>query len=307
MQFDVIIPSKGRKEDIYRMIDSIFTSTELPKNIIIIDQSDKPYDLHKYENKGINIIHHIDPTVSGASVARNIGVDLATSEYVFIFDDDIILDANFFEVINKHFKEFPKVVGICGRQKNSKSSRLKVFIFSLFHVGEFKDERKKYNSGLIKEGIYPVTMLSGGIVGFKREIFNEIRFDDIYIRGSLGEDRDFSYRLSRKYPLMFATDALAIHNHSKIGRYDVVEEYACKVASYSVFYIKNMKKNIKNYISYKLVIAGIWLDALFYSMKHKNLSGIRGIKKGYSYIKNNFEGVPFIDSDKYRERYISKK
>ncbi len=305
MTFDVIIPTKNRQADIYRLLDSIYKSTVLPSTIIIVDQSTTSYDLTGFNNS-ISVVHHYDPSISGASVARNVGIEYSKADCVYILDDDLVLDENFFEVINKYFKEFPDAMGICGRQKNSRSSRLKVLAFSFFHIGEFKDERKKYNSGYIKKGIYPVHMLSGGIVGYRRKVFEEYLFDDLYINGSLGEDADFSYRVAKKYPIMFAADALALHNHSQIGRYDVTEDYACKIASYALFFRKNITKSFYNWFCYMLVIVGVWVDASSYSAKHRNLLGFKGILKGYSYIKHDFEGVPFIDCEKFKERYVLK-
>ena len=297
--FDVVIPTKNRPEDLHRLLDSIRASTVYPKRIVIIDQSEEKQTINPPNyNDTIEIVHIHDTAVSGLTAAKNLGISKCKSDIVFFFDDDIILDPDFFEIIMNHFKENPKIVGICGRQKNSKSSKFKLLAFNIFHFGEFKDERKKYNSGLAKPGLYRTSILPGGITAYKRKLFTEYHFDEVLVKYCLGEDMDLSYRVGKKYKLAFATDATALHNHSQIGRYDPIESYACKVASYTYFYKKNVKKNAFNSFSYFMVILGIVADALAYSVKNKNLDAIRGLKKGKRYVKTDFRETPFIDYER---------
>ena len=145
-------------------------------------------------------------------------------------------------------------------------------------------------------------ILPGGITAYRREVFENFRFDEVLIRYCLGEDMDFSYRVGKQYSLAFATDATALHNHSPVGRYDAEESFACKVAGYAYFYGKNVEKTFRNALAYFWVKAGIFFDACAYSAKHRNLHAFRGLKRGRKYLKDDFRGVPFIDYDKYRKK-----
>lgn len=301
--YSVVIPTKNRPEDLKKLCDSLISQTEKPSQIVIIDQSEENNIRDMKVPDQIELKHLRCPNVTGLTQAKNIGVRECTNEIIFFFDDDIICDEDFCEKIMTHFRKNPQLYGICGRQKNSKSSKMKVLAFSFFHQGAFKDIRKKCNSGYVKSALVETNVLPGGITAYKREVFDEFQFDELLIRYCLGEDMDFSYRVYSKYKLAFATDALALHNHSQVGRYNALESYACKVAGYAYFYKKNVKKNIIANLSYKLVNWGIIVDALTYSIKHKNLDAILGYKKGKGYLKKNFYGVPFLDYERMKEKY----
>ena len=296
MNFDIVIPTMNRPEDLERLIDSISRSTELPQKVIIIDQSK---NTPKFITSELFEVHHINTTdVSGLTAAKNKGVQYCNSDIIHFFDDDIIVDPDYFETIHKHFIENPQYVGICGRQKNSKSSRMKLLAFSFFHIGAFSDIRKKCNSGYVKKSLVDTNILPGGITAYKKSVFDEFSFDETLVKYCLGEDMDFSYRVSKKYKLAFATDALALHNHSAIGRYDAKEAFACKVAGYSYFYEKNMSKRIFDKFAYSLVILGIIADSLAYTCSKMDLTAIKGVSKGFHYIRNKYSGVPFLDVNK---------
>lgn len=296
MMFTVVVPTKNRPQDLANFLSSVQTQTTMPYKVVIVDQSDVKSDVDfvgEYPN--LNIKYLYNPNLSGLCAAKNYGIKHMEGEICFFFDDDIILDSDFFEKIVNHFDRNPNYAGICGRQKNSKSSRLKVVAFETFHRGPFRDIRKKCNSGYVNVALVPTNILPGGITAYKREVLEQYSFDETLIKYCLGEDMDFSYRVSQKYPLAFATDALALHNHSVIGRYDVLESYACKVAGYNFFYNKNIKKGHK--LSLWLVHLGIVFDALAYSLKNHNIIALQGIKKGRQYVNNDFHGVPFIKSE----------
>lgn len=292
IKFDVVIPTKNRPDDLRNIMCSIDSQSIAPANVIVVDQSDNKQLITC--SKKYNIIHIHNPCISGLTEAKNIGVDSSLSDLIFFFDDDIILDANFFEIMINYFRENKHLSGICGRQKNSKSSTLKILFFDLFHIGDFKDIRKKCNSGKVKNDLINTNILPGGITAYRRGIFKDYRFDENLIKYCLGEDMDFSYRASKSYKFAFATKALALHNHSQIGRYDPLLSFTCKVVGYAYFYKKNLKKNLGNKFSYFWVEIGVFFDALQYFFSKGDISSIKGFCKGIKMIaRNNFD-VPFI-------------
>ncbi len=294
MEFDIVIPTKDRPEDLKRLIDSIDNSTKLPKNVIIVDQSFNV--LSKIVSNKYNVNHIHAKNITGLCDAKNLGVSFCKSDIIHFFDDDIIVDPDYFEIINRHFEQHPEYCGICGRQKNSKSSIIKIVAFSFFHIGSFKDIRKKCNSGYVKKPLVETNILPGGITAYKRIVFDSFKFDDVLIKYCLGEDMDFSYRVSKKFRLAFATNALALHNHSQIGRYDPLESFACKMAGYSYFYKKNLTSSFLDRFAYTMVLCGVIFDAMSYTFSHRDMDALKGIRKGLHYVRHKFEGVPFIDS-----------
>lgn len=296
MKFDVVIPTKNRPDDLNRLFESITKQIEKPARVVIIDQSDNIAVQKESGDFEVNHVHA--PYVSGLTAAKNLGVSYCNSEIVYFFDDDIILDPDFFQIMNSHFENDPEIYGMCGKQKNCKDSFINILFFSLFHIGAYKDIRRKCNSGYIKELLVKTNIISGGITGYRRKVFDDYLFDEGLVRYCLGEDMDFSYRVSRHHTICFATDALALHNHSQIGRYDAKESYACKVAGFSYFYDKNLTKTFFNKLSYSLVLVGIVVDALYYTISHFSMDALKGIIKGRKYVRGHYKNVPFIDVNK---------
>jgi len=295
--FSVIIPTKNRYPDLKKCVNSILESDSIPSEIIVVDQSDSFEDI---VFEGYNQIKHIkDNEITGLCNAKNIGVENASYDILFFFDDDIIVYKDFFSTILKTFHENENIAGISGKQVNSKSSRLKVSAFNFFHRGPYKDIRKKFNSGFFKEDVIITNVLPGGVTAYRKKVFDDFSFDETLIKYCLGEDFDFSYRVSKKYSLALQQSARVIHNHSLSGRYDAIESFACKVASYYYFLVKNLNgtKKAKHY--YNLVRAGLWFDAFFYMVTHFSFASFKGIRKGKKYIKSGLKNVPFINYEKF--------
>lgn len=87
----VIIPYYKSKDTIDRAVDSVLNQTVLPKEIIIIDDySDNYEDEEKLkelsENELVNL-QRLNEN-SGPGIARNVGINHATSKYIAFLDSD---------------------------------------------------------------------------------------------------------------------------------------------------------------------------------------------------------------------------
>ena len=65
----IVIASKNRPADIDRALRSIRAQPTQPDRIIVVDQSEQPYDLPP----GNDLLHHYDPAIPGLTVARTVG------------------------------------------------------------------------------------------------------------------------------------------------------------------------------------------------------------------------------------------
>ncbi|WP_243699218.1 glycosyltransferase family 2 protein [Flavobacterium hiemivividum] len=107
---DVIIPTIGRKKYLYDVLCDLRSQTNLPKNVIIVEQntildsvSELDY-LHKEEWPFT--VKHIFTHLPGACNARNIALKVIESEWIFLADDDIRVSQNF---IQKAFENITKL------------------------------------------------------------------------------------------------------------------------------------------------------------------------------------------------------
>lgn len=90
---DVLIPTLGRKKYLKDVLDDLAKQTHLPKNVIIVEQHpdenmDTELDYIKNESWPF-VIKHTFIHKLGACNARNIGLDMIESKWLFMADDDI--------------------------------------------------------------------------------------------------------------------------------------------------------------------------------------------------------------------------
>lgn len=80
VEISVIIPTRNRLESLIETIKSIYKSDYVPKQIVIIDQSEKVYsdkiktELKRFNNIEITYYYQNEPSLTKA---RNKGIELA--------------------------------------------------------------------------------------------------------------------------------------------------------------------------------------------------------------------------------------
>ncbi|HFG0564407.1 TPA: glycosyltransferase family 2 protein [Flavobacterium psychrophilum] len=172
---DVLIPTIGRKPFLYDVLKDLSKQTILPKNVIIIEQNPlagSTSELDYLQDKNWPFaIKHIFTHRSGACNARNLGLKEIKSEWIFLADDDIRFESDFFEEV------FQKIACI-GE---------KAYTISCLRAGEKKE---------FKMPVQWNTFGSGCSVVKKTEL-EGINFDLRYEFG-FGEDADFGMQLRNK-------------------------------------------------------------------------------------------------------------
>ena len=143
MKFSVIIPTYNREKDLGDCLNSILRQILLPSEVLIVDDGELPSIFidefkEKFKNRGIRFIYYQKDHSKerrGSSESRNIGFKMVSQRIVFILDDDVILDDDFFEKIIEVWRENknPKLIGVAGIIKNyRKKSKLEKFYNKIF-------------------------------------------------------------------------------------------------------------------------------------------------------------------------------
>ena len=94
----VLIPTLGRAQYLHDVLKDLTKQTLMPVEVIIIEQDDSEIvktelNYLEAENWPFKIIHKLI-SQTGACNARNVGLNLVASDYVFMADDDIRFDEN---------------------------------------------------------------------------------------------------------------------------------------------------------------------------------------------------------------------
>jgi glycosyltransferase involved in cell wall biosynthesis len=100
---DLIVPTLGRKKHLYNFLKDLEKQTYDLNQVIIIEQNDdknsvSELDFLQKEAWSFSVVHQFTHQ-TGACNARNIALDLVDADYVFLADDDIRIDSDFFETV----------------------------------------------------------------------------------------------------------------------------------------------------------------------------------------------------------------
>ncbi len=111
----VIVPIFNVEEYISKCLDSIINNTYNNLQIIVIDdgstdRSSLIVDEYAKRDKRISVIHQKN---QGVSIARNVGLSLATGDYICFIDSDDIVSERYFEFLLKAHIQFNADITIC--------------------------------------------------------------------------------------------------------------------------------------------------------------------------------------------------
>lgn len=290
MRISVVIPTKDRFQEICLCIDSISNQSILPNEIIIIDSGENSR-LDFILNKKIPTIVpfvkllHMKASLTGA---RNIGVQHSTGDIVFFFDDDVVLDRDYIKQVMTVFMNNPeeKIGGVMGNIVNLKRdvTSLSAIVKRLLFWDHFGDGRflpsglPTYVHG--QEKVVTTEFLSGCMSAYSRKVLNEFVFDESL--GRIGgysylEDADMSYRVSRRYALVYTPFAKLEHHPSPKGRIDRCSLTKALVFNHLYLFEKNMPKRLSTLLSFYVSLFGyLFFTGLFQGSPQ----GIIGCLKG---------------------------
>jgi len=237
MQVSIIIPTYYRAGDLSVLLDSILEQTIKPLEVIIVDDTpsndikavyeDKK---EKFKDKGIDIVYVKNPKERSLAIARNIGVSIAKGEIILFLDSDTVIAPDYIENVLRVFQKFPNALGVQGHilienTPKTTTDRLKfvainnirkMFVLPYLTINSCK----LFEYPILLTDIINCQWLSGSNMAFRREIFNEFKFDENLLKYAYMEDLLFTHSLYRKYPqsLYITPHAKIIHKWSEEGR-----------------------------------------------------------------------------------------
>ena len=206
----IIIATKNRPVEIERCLASMHTQTHPPAEVLVIDQSARPYSLRAFPQ----LRHVYEPRLSGAAAARNFGAQLSTADILLFIDDDVELLPGTLAALARAFDAAPDAIGMqcLDELSHGDRGRLAEALEFLFDRGPFM--RHPY----WRDGVEYRTWLSGYAMAFRSRLFDKERLDDSLLGYSYGEDWEFSQRARRYGTLRIASGAGVLHHESSTNR-----------------------------------------------------------------------------------------
>ncbi|MDP3086727.1 MAG: glycosyltransferase family 2 protein [Methylotenera sp.] len=283
-----VIPTKNRPHDLIKAVSSVISQTRLPDELIIVDQSSDDKSLvlvdalmMKYSNVQLIYIH--DPLISGLVDAKRVAVENAVGNIICFLEDDVILETDFIEQIEKGFVEKSDMLGCCGIITNPpQQTVIYEVLFKLFHRGIFKDIRVglygKFSGR--ENSLISSDKLSGGLSAWHRDVFKVVSFD-VSNGFHMFEDVDFSTRVSRIFGsrLYINPNARLAHYCSPVNREILGQRQKRKLTECIVYY-KKRRSWPGATLALIWLLLGMFLEVLFQSYSARSFEPVQGYFSG---------------------------
>lgn len=262
----VVIPCFNAEGTIEKALDSVFSQVFDHWTIVVVDDGStdsSPEILREYAAHHTGLVRVVKSVNKGACHARNLGVSLASTEFVAFLDSDDTWNQEKLTQQISYLEDHPNVVGVTSRfrKKNRATGRLSrtlSFDWSQESLQEWALLGKKapaLNSTLVVR-----TAVFRSIGGFDERLV------------SFAEDLDLSWRLLRAGPLHALPDCLVTllispgQNHRNgSGMADALRLFFAKIMRENPQLAMRAEKNLRIYEALSLVRGG------------KATQGVRGL------------------------------
>lgn len=198
--FSVIIPIFNKEKFVQNTLQSILNQTFSDFEIIIVndgstDESEKVVS----EFQDARIRYFVQKN-QGVSMARNIGISLAQSNYISFLDADDYWYSDFLEQMYQAIILFPEKKVFTAAIEIETTKNIFPAVYSIEKTGDF--EVVNYFKASSKE-----TVICTSCAVFHRYVFEKVGDFDVAIKS--GQDTDLWIRIGLVYPIVFNWKILA--------------------------------------------------------------------------------------------------
>jgi len=292
VRFSHIIATKGRPTLLCDALESAVAALPTDGGEIIVVDGDPG-------RSGEAVVRELDRPngppirylagVSGLCAQRNKGMSAAQGDVVIFTDDDCTLAAGFYEALADAYRD-PAVIGATGRVQEPFDKRIGSDVESSLRRIVLGGGRQGTMTSfgfrryiLDVETPRTVEFMPGTFMSARRAPAAELGFDEWLERlngYSLGEDDDFSYRLSRRGTIRYVP-AAAVH-HRALGKHTIDRRALARLVVINRTYI--FRKNFA--ATPRAVLGFVGLIALFFGHRivNRDWQGARGLIDGLHYV-----------------------
>ena len=304
MNISVVIPTCNRKSNLLAILNNLNDSTFPVHEVIIVDSGEEKLLAEDYsEFKNIRVHYLISE--KSVCIQRNLGINKASVEWVFLCDDDIEMPADYLSKLAAHTKHHPETGAISGlvlqKQKDKWVSQYpersvsKLFWKYFFHLGlwgpiecsnnnflirKIKDHYQKKGNHLSKAGWPVLTNFSGeyfttpvyglGASLIKKEWLLNSPYDEVLDKHGIGDH----YGVAAGFPepgIHIITDAFVFHHQETKNRLQNPLQYYRRVLALDYFTEpgKNLHRIKKRWLIWSLFGNLIYLFFSFNSIMIK--------------------------------------
>lgn len=203
----VTICSRNRPQLLLDTIHSILAGSEIPQEIVVVDQSDEPNSILSTTNNLADCkIQYLWVQTRGVASARNLAISSAQHELCLLIDDDMFAEPHWFGSLLRALLQAPPYSVITGQVRESIEADVAGFAPSLKTDEQF----------LVYEGLIDDDVLYTGNMAIHRTTVEALGWFDERL-GAGGKfpaayDNDFGYRLLKAgYRIIYYPGAVVYH------------------------------------------------------------------------------------------------
>lgn len=225
----VIIPYYNAPEKLEKLLASLRKSRRAPSYEIIIvdDGSSIPLSFPNGTNVRITRLSHN----KGPAIARNRGVRVARGEFVVFLDGDVEVFSDTLHQIANVFTDDPDVVALTGVWVKDQRSR------DFFPNFKALRDWSYWINERDKSGYY--FLFSTRIAAIKKAVFTRLGgFDEEY-PAPLVEDIELTYRIARRYAIIFAPQVRVRHEFESF--WPIAKKYFLRAYYWTKLYQRRKK------------------------------------------------------------------
>jgi glycosyltransferase involved in cell wall biosynthesis len=213
---------------------------------------------------------------------RNEGVEKANGDLITFLDDDIELDRSYLEQIVNTFYTFPDASAVTGNiQVSMFEPNILYTIFSniflisrrgkgRFRISGFPESYHKDILTTIKAEV-----LCGCNMTIKRNVFNELSFNETLEGGMFGEDDYFSYQLKNKYTIYYNPKAVC-YDKRQYPKGEQAWKVRCIILN-TIQRYGDRKPNLLGRLAFWWSMIGFILFKLIEAIIMKDFSIVKGV------------------------------
>ena len=285
MRFSLIIATKARPEPLWAALVSAAATLPAEGEVIVVDGDPERSARAVVERSRaehaqlvVRCLHH----GGGSAVQRNVGIDAAEGDVVVFIDDDCTIEAGMFAALEAAYAD-PGVVGATGRIQRAPragivaepDSRLRWLVLGGGRQGtmnNFGFRRPIFDV----EAARDVEYMPGPLMSARREVAAAVRFDEQLSDYALGEDDDFSYRVSRRGRVRYEPAARVTHHELGFSQMDRRALDRLRVVNRSYLFKKNFAQTPRA----KVEFAGLLAILCAHRILNREWAGLRGLMEG---------------------------
>jgi GT2 family glycosyltransferase len=215
MSVSVIIVTIGAKNYLKSCLNSLFAQTNLPSEIIVVDNSLKPDFIPEINRLFPSVITLTGPDNLFYAAGMNQGIALSKGEFVLCLNDDIILNKNFIQEALSGFSIQENIGMVSGKllRQDKKTLDSTGLYLSLWRTAKERGYGK-LDSGQFEKNDF-IFGVSGAAAFYRRKMLEEVKSRGDYFDSRFKmfyEDLDLCWRANQRgWRGYYISSAVAYH------------------------------------------------------------------------------------------------